>query len=239
MALAIFDLDNTLIAGDSDHSWGQFLCAEGLVDAQRFSHDNDRFYQDYQEGRLDIYAYLRFALAPLTGRSIEEVARLQQQFMRDWVEPMLLPAAFELLDKHRNRGDELVIITASNTVVTGPIAERLGVATLMGCDTEIVGGKYTGQPTGVPSFQEGKVTRLQDWLATTGHSLISLRWACSLCAGPSLAALGLFSLRWAYSRCAGPQASSSSHMDWYSSADISPSSSDKSSGCNRKNQPSL
>jgi len=171
MALAIFDLDNTLIAGDSDHSWGQFLCAEGLVDAQRFSHDNDRFYQDYQEGRLDIYAYLRFALAPLTGRSIEEVARLQQQFMRDWVEPMLLPAAFELLDKHRNRGDELVIITASNTVVTGPIAERLGVATLMGCDTEIVGGKYTGQPTGVPSFQEGKVTRLQDWLATTGHSL--------------------------------------------------------------------
>ncbi|MBL6696268.1 MAG: HAD-IB family hydrolase, partial [Luminiphilus sp.] len=147
------------------------LCAEGLVDAQRFSHDNDRFYQDYQEGRLDIYAYLRFALAPLTGRSIEEVARLQQQFMRDWVEPMLLPAAFELLDKHRNRGDELVIITASNTVVTGPIAERLGVATLMGCDTEIVGGKYTGQPTGVPSFQEGKVTRLQDWLATTGHSL--------------------------------------------------------------------
>ncbi len=171
MALAIFDLDNTLIAGDSDHSWGQFLCAEGLVDAQRFSHDNDRFYQDYQEGRLDIYAYLRFALAPLTGRSIEEVARLQQQFMRNWVEPMLLPAAFELLDKHRNRGDELVIITASNTVVTGPIAERLGVATLMGCDTEIVGGKYTGQPTGVPSFQEGKVTRLQDWLATTGHSL--------------------------------------------------------------------
>ena len=171
MALAIFDLDNTLIAGDSDHSWGEFLCAEGLVDAQRFSHDNDRFYQDYQEGRLDIYAYLRFALAPLTGRSIEEVARLQQQFMRDWVEPMLLPAAFELLDKHRNRGDELVIITASNTVVTGPIAERLGVATLMGCDTEIVGGKYTGQPTGVPSFKEGKVTRLQDWLATTGHSL--------------------------------------------------------------------
>ena len=171
MALAIFDLDNTLIAGDSDHSWGEFLCAGGLVDAQRFSHDNDRFYQDYQEGRLDIYAYLRFALAPLTGRSIEEVARLQQQFMRDWVEPMLLPAAFELLDKHRNRGDELVIITASNTVVTGPIAERLGVATLMGCDTEIVGGKYTGQPTGVPSFQEGKVTRLQDWLATTGHSL--------------------------------------------------------------------
>jgi HAD superfamily hydrolase (TIGR01490 family) len=171
MALAIFDLDNTLIAGDSDHSWGEFLCAEGLVDAQRFSHDNDRFYQDYQEGRLDIYAYLRFALAPLAGRSVEEVAKLQQQFMCDWVEPMLLPAAFELLDKHRNRGDELVIITASNTVVTGPIAERLGVATLMGCDTEIVGGKYTGQPTGVPSFQEGKVTRLQDWLATTGHSL--------------------------------------------------------------------
>ena len=171
MALAIFDLDHTLIAGESDHSWGEFLCAEGLVDAQRFSHDNDRFYQDYQEGRLDIYAYLRFALAPLAGRSIEEVAKLQQQFMCEWVEPMLLPAAFELLDKHRNRGDELVIITASNTVVTGPIAERLGVATLMGCDTEIIGGKYTGQPIGVPSFQEGKVTRLHDWLSETGHSL--------------------------------------------------------------------
>lgn len=171
MALAIFDLDNTLIAGDSDHRWGEFLCAEGLVDPRSFSRENDQFYQEYQEGKLDIHAYLQFALRPLAGRTIAEVADLQKKFMRDYVEPMLLPAAFSLLDKHRQRGDELLIITASNTVITKPIAQRLGVPTLMGCDVEIEDGRFTGASVGIPSFKEGKVARLTQWMATNGHCL--------------------------------------------------------------------
>ena len=171
MALAIFDLDNTLINGDSDHRWGEFLCAEGLVDPKSFGHENDRFYQDYQAGKLDIQAYLQFALRPLAGRTVGEVAELQQRFMRDYVEPMLLPAAFSLLDKHREQGDKLVIITASNTVITKPIAKRLGVSTLMGCDVEIKEGKFTGASVGIPSFREGKVARLTEWMSTNNYSL--------------------------------------------------------------------
>lgn len=171
MALAIFDLDNTLINGDSDHRWGEFLCAEGLVDPKSFGHENDRFYQDYQAGKLDIQAYLQFALRPLAGRTVGEVAELQQRFIRDYVEPMLLPAAFSLLDKHREQGDKLVIITASNTVITKPIAQRLGVSTLMGCDVEIKEGKFTGASVGIPSFREGKVARLTEWMSTNNYSL--------------------------------------------------------------------
>ena len=171
MALAIFDLDNTLINGDSDHRWGEFLCAEGLVDPKSFGHENDRFYQDYQAGKLDIQAYLQFALRPLAGRTVGEVAELQQRFIRDYVEPMLLPAAFSLMDKHREQGDKLVIITASNTVITKPIAQRLGVSTLMGCDVEIKEGKFTGASVGIPSFREGKVARLTEWMSTNNYSL--------------------------------------------------------------------
>ena len=171
MSLALFDLDNTLINGDSDHRWGEFLCAEGLVDPRSFSQENDRFYQDYQAGKLDIQAYLQFALRPLAGRTVEEVAQLQQRFMKDYVEPMLLPAAFSLLDKHREQGDKLVIITASNTVITKPIAQRLGVSTLMGCDVEIKEGRFTGASVGIPSFREGKVTRLTEWMSTNNYSL--------------------------------------------------------------------
>jgi HAD superfamily hydrolase (TIGR01490 family) len=171
MALAIFDLDNTLINGDSDHRWGEFLCAEGLVDPRSFRQENDRFYQDYQAGKLDIQAYLQFALRPLAGRTVGEVAELQQRFMKDYVEHMLLPAAFSLLDKHREQGDKLVIITASNTVITKPIAKRLGVSTLMGCDVEIKEGKFTGASVGIPSFREGKVARLTEWMSTNNYSL--------------------------------------------------------------------
>jgi HAD superfamily hydrolase (TIGR01490 family) len=171
MALAIFDLDNTLINGDSDHRWGEFLCAEGHVDPRSFSQENDRFYQDYQAGKLDIQAYLQFALRPLAGRTVVEVAELQQRFMQDYIEPMLLPAAFSLLDKHREQGDKLVIITASNTVITKPIAKRLGVSTLMGCDVEIKEGKFTGASVGIPSFREGKVARLTEWMSTNNYSL--------------------------------------------------------------------
>ena len=174
MALAIFDLDNTLIAGDSDHRWGEFACTEGLVDATEHARGNDAFLQDYQDGCLDIDAYLQFALSTIAGLNTTEVARLQERFLRDWVEPMMLPAAEALLARHRERGDTLLIITATNTVVTRPIADRLGVPDLIGCDVECHNDIYTGRPTGVPSFREGKIARLQDWLE---HQPISTRGA--------------------------------------------------------------
>src|SRR5690554_2296182 len=125
MTLAIFDLDNTLIAGDSDHSWGEFLVHKQLVDAEAYRRQNDRFYHDYQAGTLDISAYLSFALQPLTEHHPERLAELQQEFMQDWVEPLLLTQARALLDEHREKGHFLLIITATNSFITRPIAELL------------------------------------------------------------------------------------------------------------------
>ncbi len=163
MTLAIFDLDNTLIAGDSDHLWGEFLCAQGLVDRDHFKAHNDAFYKAYGEGTLDIGAYLRFVLTPLVGKSLAEVNAWHKIFMADWIEPIILKKAQELIDSHRQRGHTPIIVTATNTVVTAPIAHRFGIDWLLGCEVEIVNNRYTGLPTGVPSFQEGKVTRLREW----------------------------------------------------------------------------
>lgn len=171
MPLALFDLDNTLLAGDSDHRWGEFLCDRGLVDPVEFAARNDQFYADYQAGALDVDAYLRFALEPIAGKTPAEVAPLQAAFMEDYVAPMLLTQAFELIERHREQGDQLVIITATNTVVTGPIAQRLGIETLIGSEVAIENGRYTGEPRGIPSYREGKVTRLTAWLEATANSL--------------------------------------------------------------------
>ena len=165
MPLAIFDLDNTLIAGDSDHLWGQFMCATGRVDPDVFAQKNDAFYAAYQRGTLDIHAYLTFALAPIAGLSQQAVQTLQQQFLQAWIEPILLPKAQALITKHRDAGDTLLIITATNTVVTRPIAQRLGIDALLGCEAAIENDRYTCAITGIPSFREGKVSRLNDWLA--------------------------------------------------------------------------
>ena len=171
MALAIFDLDNTLLKGDSDHRWGEYMCASGRVDAEQFARQNDKFYADYAAGSLDIYAYLRFALSPIAGMSVADVEPLQQEFLEQWVEPMILPKAVALLDRHRQEQDKLLIITATNTVVTRPIANRLGVEALLGCEAEIVNGRYTGEMTGIPSFQQGKVERLHQWAHDQNLSL--------------------------------------------------------------------
>jgi HAD superfamily hydrolase (TIGR01490 family) len=164
MTLAIFDLDNTLIAGDSDHLWGEYLCTRGIVDEQHFRLANERFYADYQRGELDIHAYLDFALAPLKGRSPESIAPLQQAFIRDCIAPRMLPDAATLLERHRALGHRLLIITATNEVVTRPIAGELGVETLLGCAVELRDGLFTGRPTGTLSYRDGKVERLREWL---------------------------------------------------------------------------
>ncbi len=171
MPLAIFDLDNTLLAGDSDHAWGEFACELGLVEAASFGQRNDAFYRDYLEGQLDIQAYLRHALAPVARQSVEQAALWHRQFMAEKVEPMILSAGLALIEQHRQRGDTLLIITATNRFITAPIAERLGVEHLLACDVEIRDGYYTGEPLGTPTYAEGKVVVLRDWLARTGHEL--------------------------------------------------------------------
>ncbi|WP_421868654.1 HAD family hydrolase [Motiliproteus sp.] len=171
MALAIFDLDNTLIAGDSDHAWGEFLVEQGLVDAEQYKEANDRFYLDYQRGQLDIYAYQAFALEPLTRWSAEQLAQLHDQFMQQKIAPIMLDQAKALLQKHRDAGDFLLIITATNRFVTGPIAELLGVDDMLATEPEVIDGRYTGELVGTPCFQDGKVERLNQWLAERDHEL--------------------------------------------------------------------
>jgi HAD superfamily hydrolase (TIGR01490 family) len=164
VTLAIFDLDNTLLGGDSDYLWGRFLCERRLVDGAEFEAQNEQFYRDYQAGKLDIGAYLRFALAPLKGRPLEELRAWHREFMATRIAPIMLPAARELIASHRRRGHELLIITATNEFVTRPIAAALGVDELLASEAEIVDGLYTGEPRGVPSYGEGKVARLYHWL---------------------------------------------------------------------------
>jgi HAD superfamily hydrolase (TIGR01490 family) len=171
MALAIFDLDNTLLAGDSDHLWGQFLVAQGLVDGDAFAQANDAFYRDYQQGTLDIDAFLRFALRPLRDHPPALMESLRARFVAERIAPLMLPAARALIDDHRAAGDTLLIITASNTFITAPIAALFGVPNLIATDPEVRDGRFTGAVAGIPSFRSGKVVRLEAWLAAQGETL--------------------------------------------------------------------
>lgn len=171
MTLAIFDLDNTLLAGDSDHAWGEFVVDTGRVDPESHRRQNDQFYQDYLNGELDVMRYQQFALLPLKGQEPETLEAWHQAFMETRIAPMLQDKAFALLDDHRRQGHTLMIITATNRFVTGPIAERLGIEHLIATEPAMENGYYTGEVDGVPSFQEGKVIRLNAWLEQHGKSL--------------------------------------------------------------------
>ncbi|MCS2609117.1 HAD family hydrolase [Halomonas dongshanensis] len=166
MSLAIFDLDNTLLSIDSDHAWGEFLLEQGAVDPIAYRDANERFMNDYNAGTLDIHAFLEVALKPLADNSPEQLAAWHQQFMASKIEPHVLAKGEELLARHRTSGDTLLIITATNRFITAPIAERLGVDHLIAVDPEVIDGRYTGRVEGVPSYREGKITRLEDWLET-------------------------------------------------------------------------
>ncbi len=169
MNLALFDLDYTLITGDSDHAWGEFLVEEGIRDRVQYGAQNDKFWAEYKAGTLDINAYLRFALEPIAGKTPAELAPLHARFMQKKILPMITPAAVALLKQHEN--DLCAIVTATNAFVTTPIAAHFGVATLIASDVEIVDGRYTGAPQGLPSFREGKVARVEAWLAGMGKTL--------------------------------------------------------------------
>lgn len=171
MTLAIFDLDNTLLAGDSDHAWGEFLVEESIVDADEYQKANDKFYQEYLNGELDILHYLSFALQPLARHDMKQLLIWRKEFVEKKIRPMMQASATELLDSHRAQGHTLLIITATNRFVTEPVAELLGIEHLIATEPELVNGRYTGEVAGVPSFQDGKVTRLHDWLESTGETL--------------------------------------------------------------------
>lgn len=171
MALAIFDLDNTLLAGDSDYLWGQFLVDRGLVDGDLYARENERFYRDYRDGTLDIRAFLRFALRPLRDHPRDLMESLREIFLCECIAPIMLPAARALIEAHRAAGDTLLILTATNAFVTAPIAAAFGVPHLIATEPEERGGVYTGEVTGTPAFREGKVERLDAWLAGRGEDL--------------------------------------------------------------------
>lgn len=171
MALAIFDLDNTLIGNDSDYLWGEFLVSKGYVDGKSFAATNAQFYEDYKAGTLDIYAYQRFALEPLSKQDMATLDKWHEEFMTEFIEPIILPKALALVEKHKQQGDEVMIITATNTFITRPIGLRYGIETLLGTEGEIKDGRYTGEVNGTPTFQEGKVLRLNQWLAENNKDL--------------------------------------------------------------------
>jgi len=171
LALAIFDLDHTLLSGDSDHSWGQFLVDNQLVDASVHQQRNDYFYEQYKRGELQIFEYLEFAMKPLTEHPLPLLLEMRERFLKERIEPLISDASRALLDKHRQQGDTLLIITATNGFVTYPIAELLGIEHIIAPHPEVVEGEYTGKIVGIPSFQHGKVERLHDWLKEHNQSL--------------------------------------------------------------------
>lgn len=168
MRLALFDLDNTLLAGDSDFEWAQFLIEQGVLDREVYEARNVEFYQQYKDGTLDIHEFLDFQLKPLSRHPRSQLDAWHQEFMQRKIRPIVLPRGRALVDGHRDQGHVCVIVTATNRFVTGPIAREFGVENLIATDPEVAEGEFTGKVRGVPSFREGKVTRLEAWLAERG-----------------------------------------------------------------------
>ena len=164
MKLTIFDLDNTLLAGDSDYTWGSFLVEKGVVDALNYQQENERFYQQYQQKSLDIYEYQRFVLTPLMDMSIEQRQALHQEFMETCIAPIRLTQADALIAQHRHQGDTLLVITATNRFIAEPIVHSLGIDHVLATEPEQHGDMFTGNIAGIPCFQEGKIERLKQWL---------------------------------------------------------------------------
>ncbi|HEC59515.1 hypothetical protein LCGC14_0575440 [marine sediment metagenome] len=171
MALAIFDLDNTLLGGDSDYLWGEFLVENNLVDAESYQQSNQDFYDQYLAGTMDIFEFSAFQLKPLADNTPADLIRWRTQYLAEKIDPIILPAAQKLIEHHRQCGDTLLIITATNNFITTPIAKKLGIPHLIATEAEMVDGLYTGHVTGTPSYQQGKVERLQEWLGTQNQTL--------------------------------------------------------------------
>jgi HAD superfamily hydrolase (TIGR01490 family) len=168
MNLALFDLDNTLLAGDSDFEWAQFLIGKGVLDREVHEARNIEFYEQYKAGTLDIHAFLDFQLAPLARHARTELDAWHREFVATRIRPQIGAAARALVEKHRAAGDLLAIVTATNSFVTGPISQEFGIPHLIATIPAQENGRFTGQPRGTPSFREGKITRVDAWLESHG-----------------------------------------------------------------------
>ena len=167
--LALFDLDHTLIPLDSDHAWGQFTVTLGWRDAETHTRANDAFYEQYKAGTLDIHEYVRFSVAPLAEHGRQKADDAHRRFMDEVIRPAIRPQALELVQRHQAAGDQVIIVTATNEFITRPIAKAFGVDELIAIDLERDGaGNPTGAIRGVPSFREGKVARVEQWLMARG-----------------------------------------------------------------------
>lgn len=165
MSLAIFDLDHTLLNGDSDYLWGKYMVANNIVDRAEYQRLNQSFLEDYHRGELDNDRYLQFALHPLTLHPIESLYAWRADYVENWIKPIIATGAQALLEKHRQQDDTLIIISATNFFITEPIARLLNIPLLLATRPEIIDNRYTGKYLGVPTFKEGKVTVLNDWLS--------------------------------------------------------------------------
>ncbi|MEY3300857.1 MAG: hypothetical protein RLY73_279 [Pseudomonadota bacterium] len=173
MNLALFDLDNTILAGDSDYNWSRFLIQEGYLDGAIHAEKNEKFYADYKAGTLDIYAFVEFQFKPLARNPRTVLNQLLKKYVEEVIKPMITEKARALVKRHQDEGDLIIVITATNSFITKPIAELFGIENLIGTDPEEKEGEFTGKVTGLPSFKEGKVTRLEAWLKGKNLSLAS------------------------------------------------------------------
>ncbi len=174
MQLALFDLDNTLLDLDSDHEWGEFLIAQGLVDEDAHRKQNDEFFADYQSGTLDAIAYNEFVFQFFANKTQVELRPLHDLYMQTVIRPAMRPKGVAAIKKHRQAGHEIIMITATNRFVTEPIAEAFGVKHLIASNPEMINGVYTGKLQGEPCFQAGKLNHLNQWLATHHHDDVPL-----------------------------------------------------------------
>ena len=173
MNLALFDLDNTILAGDSDYNWSRFLIQEGYLDGAIHAEKNEKFYADYKAGTLDIYAFVEFQFKPLARNPRTVLNQLLKKYVEEVITPMITEKARALVKKHQEAGDLIIVITATNSFITKPIAALFDIENLIGTDPEEKEGEFTGKVSGLPSFKEGKVTRLEAWLQSNHLSLAS------------------------------------------------------------------
>ena len=173
MNLALFDLDNTILAGDSDYNWSRFLIQEGYLDGAIHAEKNEKFYADYKAGTLDIYAFVEFQFKPLARNPRTVLNQLLKKYVEEVIKPMITDKARALVKGHQEAGDLIIVITATNSFITKPIAALFGIENLIGTDPEEKEGEFTGKVSGLPSFKEGKVTRLEAWLKSKNLSLAS------------------------------------------------------------------
>lgn len=171
MALAIFDLDHTLLNGDSDYLWGEYMVANQIVDKAEYQLENKAFLRDYQLGQLDNNRYLQFALKPLTQHPVEQLYNWRDDYVKNWIKPIVANGTPNLLEQHRETGDTLIIVSATNLFITEPIAELLGIAHILSTQPEIIDDRYTGRYLGIPTYKEGKVAALNAWLEDSEHRL--------------------------------------------------------------------